>query len=119
MSNKEHLPKPAGEEGDFLANEIAKNKFRDYSLEEIVKLEAEEMIKIEADANYCPNPDLRVIREWLGVLDMSLTLYNTFNGGEIVEANRERAKYLIKILKQHRWFNELLNENKSRFNKPR
>lgn len=111
MRNKEHLPKPAGEEGDFLTNGLAKNKFRDYSLEEI--------IKIEADPDHYYDPDLQMIRECLEALKISIGLCNTFIGGEIVKTNKAHAKYLTKILKQHRWFNELLNENKSRFNKPR
>lgn len=124
-NNKEHLPKKVGEKvigkvDNFLADEMAKNKYKNICLKDFKKILNEVDIK-----HY--DPDLDMVGECLVALKESISLRNGFSKRDEVESDEnscpknlfqyhdQRAKYLFNILKQHRWFNELI-EIDHRFN---
>lgn len=127
-NNKEHCSKKSGEKAvgeidNFLANEMAKNKFKNTCLKDFKKILNEVDIK-----HY--DPDLDMVGECLIALKESISMLKGFSNGDEVESDKnscpknlfqyhdQRAKYFFNILKQHRWFNELI-EIDYRFNYPK
>ena len=113
-NNKEHDSKTvAKKKNTTTTNEMPKNRFKDISLKEYIEIAN----KIEAH-NY-NNPELEMIRNCLIELKESILLCKACGDGEVFEYHDARARYHFNILRQYRWFNELIEKENSKFNYPK